>query len=291
MKTCSKKDIFYYYRYLLFGLFFLVIFGIFKNGFLLYKEYSKIYFILKPIILLLITLISGLILDRIKFGSFKPNKNLIVLLIIYMILPIKMPILLYLVSILFSIVLLYFDKERFNVISLVKILTIIIFAIFSKYTYMNSIELTGNYLYSYMDLIFRYQVGGFATSNLILIVLLTIYLLFNLLYKKNIALFSLASYILFYTVACFIINPSTALVSMIRSSILFELIIIAPFSQYSCYTQKGQIVYGLLVGLIGAGICFILPFEGVSIAILILSCFSNLIDKFFNTDKKRHSSN
>ena len=291
MKTHSKKDIFYYYRFLLYGLIPLILFGIFKNGYLLYKEYHLIYYLLKPIILLFVTIIVGLIIDRIKYGSFKPNKNLIILLLIYMILPINMSYILYLITYLVAIGLLYFDKEWFNVIALVKLLTIILYAIFSKYTYMNSLELTGNYLYSYMDLIFRYQVGGIATSNLILVVLITIYLLFNILYKKNIALFSLAIYLLIYVVACFIINPSTALVSMIRSSVIFELIVIAPFTQYSCYTQKGQIVFGLLVGFVGAAICFILPFEGVSIAILLLSCFSSIIDKFFVTDKKRHSSN
>ena len=38
MKTHSKKDIFYYYRFLLYGLIPLILFGIFKNGYLLYKE-------------------------------------------------------------------------------------------------------------------------------------------------------------------------------------------------------------------------------------------------------------
>ena len=279
MKTHSKRDIFYYYRFLLWGLIPLLLHGFYKNCYLLYKEYSSINLLLKPLVMLFGFVICGVILDKIKNKSFKPNKNLIALLIIFLILPVNIPIWLFVVSLGLAFVLLLFDKDKFNVIVFVKLITVLILFLIHRYSYSNSIETTGNYVYSFIDLIIRNQVGGFGTTNLILIIILTIYLLFNILYKKNIALLGLTTYIIFFLFLCFFIDPSIALKSAIRSSILFELVLVAPFTQYSSYTGLGQKIFGILIGLIGGAICVLLPFEGVSISILILSVFKNLIDK------------
>ena len=200
-----------------------------------------------------------------------------------MILPFNTPLWLYIIG--FGVLILVLKKfDNFiHPILISKLICIIILVLLSKYTYQNYYEASGLYAYSFTDLFFKNQVGGVATSNLILVVICFIFLLFNLLYKKNISISALASYIITMLLfAIFSSNTSIYIEMMISASILFEMLMLAPLNEYSSYTSKGQILYGLFVGGVGAVICALwLPYEGVAIAILGASILKNIFDKKF----------
>jgi len=80
----------------------LIIYGIYKNGYLVYQK-GLINFIniFKPLYLVLISVFIKLIIDLIKYKKIKIDYNLIYVIIIGMIMPYNINILLY--SILFTI--------------------------------------------------------------------------------------------------------------------------------------------------------------------------------------------
>ena len=278
-----KNDLNNYYKLVFFLCIPLILYGLYKNSLVVYLESKDFFLLLKPIISLGLALIFGFFMDYKITKLKKINRNIISALFLWMILPFNTPLWLYIIG--FGVLVLVLKKfdDFIHPIMISKLICIIILFLLSKYTYQNYYESSGLYAYSFTDLFFKNQVGGVATSNLILVVICFIVLLFNLLYKKNISLSALASY--FITMLLFAIfssNTSIYFEMMISASVLFEMIMLAPLNECSSYTLKGQMIYGFFVGGIGAVICALwLPYEGVAIAILGASILKNIFDKKF----------
>ena len=282
----SKKDYNYYYRFLFFGLLPLIIFGFIKNGIFLKKETTDLFIILRPIIYFFINFILGFILDLI-FNKKIIGKYTLFLVLLYMIISINTPLWLYLAGDVILFLLLFKDYYMFNKLCLVKILNAIGLILIHKHTYENVMESTGRYALSFLDLIFKRQIGGISTGNLILVGVLLIYLLFNIYYKKNTTITSVICFVITLLVLSFVKDNNSYLKLLINSTALFELIMIAPLCNYSSYTGKGEIIYGFLLGLISALLMLTkYPYEAATLTILILSPTRILLDKIFALDIK-----
>lgn len=279
----SKFDLTFYYKFIFVLCIPFVIFGLYKNSLMVFVESKRLYLLLKPILSLVLALGLGL------FADFKFNKRLrvnrftISMILLWMILPVVTPLWLYIIGFIFLGFCLLKLDDFVHPIMLAKIVCVIILLIISKYSYQNYYEASGLYVYSFTDLIYKNQVGGLATSNLLLVTIAFINMLFNPLYKKNIAFSSLASYLLLNLgLVIFAGDAKVYLEVMISSSILFEMLFIGTLNEYSSYTSKGQMGYGIVIGII----CAIpktgfLRYEGAAMAILIVSILKKLIDKKF----------
>ena len=285
MNLHSKKDIYYFYKVILFSLLPLIIFGIIKNGFILYKETKNYFIIFKPVIYFTINIILGFILDFIVYKKKKINKFLVYLTIIFMISSINTPIWLFILGDLLLIILLFINRSIINKIALTAAILFGINFLLNTLSYSNILEESGQYVFSFIDLLFLRQIGGIGTANLILVVVCLIILLFNIFYKRNIALFGITTYIASFVLFSLFYGSNIYLKYLINSTAIFELIMIAPLNEYSPSTPKGEIVYGLAVGIIGAILCnFISPYIGICIAILLLTPFKLFLEKnkYFN---------
>jgi hypothetical protein len=279
MKLHSKKDIYYIYKYLCIALIPLIIFGIIKNGLYLTKETTDKFIILKPLIYLVISLLLGFILDYIHTKKIKPNKYLISLLLFYMISSINTPIWLFILGNILLILFIKFDKYIINKVSLASLIVLGIMYILKINNYNNIIENSGKYLFSFMDLLIKGQVGGISSCNLILVIISFISLLTNVFYKKNLALISTAVYLLSIGILS-VVTSNSHLNLLINSTVIFELIMILTINNYSPRTLKGEITYGIITGILSAILCNYLSFyAGALIAITILSPLHILFDK------------
>ena len=268
MKLHSKKDIFYLYKYLFLALIPLIIFGIIKNGLLLSRETSSTYIILKPTIYFLINFALGFILDYIDNKKIKIGKYLVMLTMLFMIISINTSIWLLLIGDLLLVLLLRFDKEIINKVALTKLIIVGVMFALHNLSFTNVMEASGSYVFSFMDLIIKGQIGGIATCNLLLVAILMISLLYNIIYKRNLALISILTYALYFGIIS------------INSTALFELIMVGTISNYSPRTPKGEIVYGLLLGIVSAVLCnYVSVYIGTTIAIVIISPLRLLFDK------------
>lgn len=279
----SKNDLNAYYKFIFCLSIPFVFHGLYKNSLMVYLESTQFFLLVKPIISLVLSIGLGFLMDY-KFNKTKIISRFTAYsLLLWMVLPVNTPLWLYAIGLGLLIFSLLKLKDFVHPIMLSKLFCILILFLLSKYSYQNYYEASGLYAYSFTDLFFKNQVGGLATSNLLLVVIGFIVLLFNPLYKKNVSVPALACFIVVVLLfAIFKGGVSIYFEMMISASILFEMLMVATLNEYSSYTFKGQWLFGVFVGGVGALISLLaLPYEGIAITVLIASIIKNFFDKKF----------
>lgn len=263
----------------LIGLIPLVLYGIYKNGILLYER-DLLSFVLIPkvIYLLLISLVIYFIIN--KF-IFKQKEFLTMDLFFIMVIPLFMPpginLIIYALGLFFSFLLAAFleKKVKFNKMAFCKLFIILLVIIFSNYTYQNAAEALDIYSFNYWDLLWGRNCGGIASTNIIFGLIFVIFFCIIDNYKKIIAISSLTT----FSVASLLIsnfNPNVFL----TSSAILGLIFLNSDSLSTPHSKKGMIIYGVLGGLLTTILTnYLNSNEGVFISILFLSFFSPILDK------------
>ena len=280
----SKNTIDKYVLKYIYGLIPLVLYGIYKNGIILYNA-NLINFlsIFKVLYLIIISLIIYIIFSIITKRKLKLNLELLNILIIPLFMPQSINLLIYAISLL---VLLFIDHYlskilKYNNISFIILGIILVLVIFNSYNYLNPIEQTNNYSYSFLDLLFGRNPGGIATSSIIIGIILIIYYSIFTIYKQNIAI---SSIIVFLILTAILNNFNIN--SLLNSNAILSFILIAPELKNTPVSLKGTIIYGCIVGIISALLCqFVSIYIGAFIAIFIVSLSYSILRKF---DKKKH---
>ena len=88
------------------------------------------------------------------------------------------------------------DKITYNKTALGKLLLILLCILFSTYSYPNMLEINYNYSFNIIDYIFGREVGGIASTSIILILISFIILSFWAVYKRSIPIVSFIIYII-----------------------------------------------------------------------------------------------
>lgn len=280
----SKNTIDKYVLKYIYGLIPLVLYGIYKNGIILYNANLINFFsIFKVLYLIIISLIIYIIFSIITKRKLKLNLELLTILIIPLFMPYYINLLLYSISL---FILLFIDHYlskilKYNNISFIILGIILILVIFNSYNYLNPIEQTNNYSYSFLDLLFGRNPGGIATSSIIIGIILIIYYSIFTIYKQNIAISSIIVFLLLTAILNnFNIN------SLLNSNAILSFILIAPELKNTPVSLKGTIIYGIVVGIISALLCqFVSIYIGAFIAIFIVSLSYSILHKF---DKNKH---
>ena len=280
----SKNTIDKYVLKYIYGLIPLVLYGIYKNGLILYNANLINFFsIFKVLYLIVISLIIYIIFSIITKRKLKLNLELLSILIIPLFMPYSINLLLYSISLFILLFIDYYLSKilKYNNISFIILGIILVLVIFNSYNYLNPIEQTHNYSYSFLDLLFGRNPGGIATSSIIIGIILIIYFSIFTIYKQNIAISSIIVFLLLTGILNnFNIN------SLLNSNAILSFILIAPELKNTPVSLKGTIIYGCVVGIISALLCqFVSIYTGVFMAIFIVSLSYSILRKF---DKKKH---
>lgn len=269
----------------------LVLFGFYKNGVFLYqKKLISFVEMFRPILIVCMS-ISGCVL-----GSFlherKKNKaiklefleklksNIIEAILIACVLPLSTsPLLLFLLILCFYFI---FDKTNFNHITLMIIITGIINVLLGINTFENVYESTFDLHYNSLDLFLGMGVGGISSTSIFIILISLFILTFNKIYKKNVAIASIMTFTILTLLIAIITNNYTHIFKTLFShNILFSLVFISTDIKSSCYTDKGQKLFGIIISILTVVLSYIIPDFAVFVAILFTSLIKNVLDRIF----------
>lgn len=257
---------------------FLIAFGFYKNGILVFKEFSNNYIMLfKPLLFPILSIGISILFDFIFNKSLKLTDNSIYLLLVSMIIPVNTSILLFIfLNLVFNILIKFvFDKFnlRINYVALFKLMIIGILIFFNKYNYANNLEIIKKYSYDLIDIFIGRGISGVCSSSILFSFLGYIFLSLNKYYKNEIPIISIISYMVLVLIFKFAFNH----VIIINSLIIFAFIFIAPLNSFSPAIKKDKVIYSILTGILTFIFTyFVNMYDGVIIAILVASTINYL---------------
>ena len=256
----------------------LIIYGIYKNGYLLYSR-NLISFpeIFKIVYLLLISFCVYLIINKLIFKKSFWSLDLVFILVIPLFMPSNINIVIYTLGLFMSYLLasILGKKLKFNKMAFCKLFIILLLVLFSNYTYLNSGEALNIYSLNLWDNLWGRNIGGIATSNIILgLIILIIFCLTNI-YKKSVAISSLLTFL----ILTLILNDFNINIITYSTPIL-GIILLNIDTTSTPVTKKAMIIYGTMHGILTSILTTYLNLnEGVFISTLFLSFFALLLDK------------
>lgn len=254
-----------------------LIYGFYKNGILLYKgEYVNIFYMFKPLILTIISILISYLFAKYKKEDFISYRLYLNILSSLIVLP-NTNIFIYLI-ILFLVNILYtFKKVNISLITI--LLLIIVSMIFSKYSFLNIYEESVNHSYSITNYLFGNGSGGISNTLFIYSILVFIYLICDFSYKKHIVVTSLTVYYILLIIS-FVLFKKFDYNLLLNNNLVFSFIFLNTISIFTPYTKGGCYLYGFILGLISFCFSFIDINLGVYLISLILSFTSLYFDKF-----------
>lgn len=254
-----------------------LIYGFYKNGILLYKgEYVNIFYMFKPLILTIISILISYLFTKYKKEDFISYRLYLNILSSLIVLP-NTNIFIYLI-ILFLVNILYTFK-KINISLITILLLIIVSMIFSKYSFLNVYEESVNHSYSITNYLFGNGSGGISNTLFIYSILVFIYLICDFSYKKHIVVTSLTVYYILLIIS-FVLFKKFDYNLLLNNNLVFSFIFLNTISIFTPYTKGGCYLYGFILGLISFCFSFIDINLGVYLVSLILSFTSLYFDKF-----------
>ena len=274
MKNSKTSDLILNNIYLLIPL---IIYGIFKNGYLIYeKNLINIFMIFKPLYLVLIGVVIKIVIDFIKYKKIKFDYNLLYVILIGMIVPYNISILLY--SVVFTIsylITLFLEKFiKVNKVCLIYLILILVNSLFNDFTFMSILEQKYSYSFDFLDLIMGRCIGGISSTSIIFSLIAYTILINNFYYKKDIPFIINITYLGLAILYLIITNNINFL---LNSELIFASIFISALPEYSPYKEKNQIIYSILIAIISFITSLLFnSIISIYIATFILSLFQNI---------------
>ena len=273
----------------------LILFGFYKNGINLYiKDYVGILGMFKPLLFIIIGALLGIIVNLLYDRLILKNNNtlvdsmfssfhLIYGILIACISSINTNIFLFsIVTFMVLFVSKFFKDNKVNVVALASLIIFFIMNVFHEFSFLNIYESSNNFNMNAIDYLFGKGSGGIFTTNVILLVISYIILYCSKIYKKNIPIYSSVTFLILVIIYCIGTSNIENILSMLfTNGILFAFIYIASEPTSSSYTKKGQVIYGIVVGILTFLLYLIQPALSSLGAILIASIFNNIMDLKF----------
>ncbi len=273
----------YILRYI-YGLIPLILYGIYKNGILLYNlDLINFLDIFKIIYLLIISIIIYIIYCLIFKKKIKINLEILNILIIPLFMPTSINLLIYTTTLFIGLIINHYLSKvlKYNNTAFMILFILLFLVIFNNYNYLNIAEATKNYSFSSLDLLFGRNTAGIASSSIIIGLLLIIYFSIFTIYKKEITLSSIISFILLIG----ILNNFN-IINILNGNAILSFILIAPDMISTPIKRNEKIIIGVIIGLLSALLTqYIDIYCGSIIAILLISIIYNPIRKIDNLKK------
>ena len=259
----------------------LILYGLYKNGYLLISNNyistnSLIKVILYPFLSCLIAFVLGLIFKRkqkelmffgIVAGLTAPyNFNLIA----YFSIVIGMMFLVMYVP----------NKLKINESALLITILIVLNAIYNNSVIFNPMEVSNMYKFSLLDLFFGRGVSFIYTSSIFWLLISYIILSFTKIYKKNIVIYEIFTYLLCFLVYIIITQKFIDNTVLFLNGItFFSFIFLSPNNVSSPSINIEMIVYSIFTAILSFVLVFICKvFTGAVIAVLISSIIYRIYD-------------
>lgn len=273
----------------------LILFGFYKNGISLFiKDYVNFWGLIRPLIILFIGLLIGVLVNIIYEKIIKKNNDNFMEVIFSSFHPIY-GILIASVSsintnlILFTIITFivlfiskFINNNKINYIALASLIIIFIMNIFNEFTFLNLYESSNRFNLDATDYMLGRGSGGLFTTNIILLTISFIILYNTKIYKRNIPIYATISFTILTIIYCIFTKDIGNIMSMLfTNGILFSFIFVATDPISSSYTKKGIIIYGILIGILTFFLYLMQPALASLGAILIASIFNSVIDLKF----------
>ena len=147
----------------------LLIYGLFKNGYLLYeKNLVNMIMLFKPLYLTLISIVIKFLFDLIIDHKISINYNLLVMILVSMIMPYNINILLYTItlSITYFLTTLLENKIKFNKVCLIYLIIILINFFANGLNFMSPLESKYTFSFSFLDLLIGRSIGGISSTSI-----------------------------------------------------------------------------------------------------------------------------
>ena len=256
----------------------LLIYSIYKNGYLLYRN-NLVSFIsmFKPLILILlsigITYFIDYLFSKEKYSNiFKEDYNPMYISLVVLALPLNINIfqLLVIISV-FNIINNLINIKDINVYNILKLIIIGSIFLLGYYEYKNMYELSIDTSINMFDMFLGRSIGGMGTTNHLLLIITYIIFMFLPSYKREIPMFSFITYIIILVISLMFNNSFISSINdLINGEFLYGIIFIATIPNYSYITIKDRVIFGILIGIFSfISIKIINPFEGVFVGIFI----------------------
>lgn len=258
----------------------LIIYGVFKNGYLLYeKDLINLVTIFKPVYLVLIGVIIKIVIDLIKNKRIIIDYNLLFVILLGMIMPYDINLLLYagLFTITYIITLFIEKYIKFNKVCFIYLIIILIHFLINDVTFKTPLELNYTYSFEFIDLLIGRTVGGISSTSILFSLIAYVILISNFYYKKDIPLTINITYFILSFIYFIITNNNSYL---LNSDLIFGSVFISTLPLYSPYKINNQILYGIFIGVISFIIS--ISFDSVIsiyLATFIISLFQNVTIK------------
>jgi len=247
----------------------LIIFAIYKYGYMPYnRNLLSIGESFKVLYLILISFFLSFIFKKIfKFNNYIYIENLILTFL----LPINIPYYLYILLLsIYSILKRLLDRFHINSIVISKLIIIGILILLNKYNYASIYEDSINSMYNIFDVVGGMNINGIGCSNSILLLLIYIYLSNIDIYKKNIPIYCLFSYIISLSIIGILSNNLIYLYKLtFKSSILYSFLYVSTTGISSPIDNKWEIIYSIIIGILSSIFIQYNLYEGPLISILI----------------------
>lgn len=267
---------------ILLSIFFL--YGFYKNGINLYlKGLVSLFSLFIPLIFMVISLFTSLIfffLDK-EYFEYRLLLNVCLALVV----PINSDIIVFAILIILCNILFKFIK--INYLPIFMIITGIYLFITKNFTFQNIFEASTLTHYSFVDYLFGKGLGGCGCTLLIVDILALIILSYVLSYKKHIPIYGFITYYILLIVSAFVCQKMD-LDLFFNANLLFSFIFICPISLFSPYSKGGDVLYGVLLGILSFGISFVNLDFGIYIVIFLMNLISPYLDKFIVKQTNRN---
>lgn len=271
----------------------LIIYGFYKNGIYLYKEhYITFIEIFRPLIYVFIGASVGILtniiyerlvhknksdIDSIIYSSFHLEYGIIIGCLV----SINTNVLIYTLCISAIFFISKFFNNRINIMCFALIAIYLI----DGSSFLNINEMSKTFSREFMDYLIGRYPGGVASTHVILIILgvFGLYITNNI--KADISVSALlTAFILFGAYS--LISDSNFANIFFSNNLVMLYSFVATDTKTSCYTRKGMIFFGVLIGVLTFLLYFISPTISPVASILIVSLFNNLIDRKVNSLQK-----
>jgi len=274
----DKKDLIKSYYFALIPV---LLFGIYKNGILLYQtELLNLKSIFIPIYFYIISIIIPIIISKITKTNY--HENIILSLICVSSISVNTNIYIYplLLFVLLFILNYLQDKlpNHLNKTAIVRLFLILSLFI-NSYSYLNIGEKLNKFNYNLFDIFIGHGLGGLANTSTLILLFSFIILSFNRFYKKIIPIMASLTYLVFSSILILITKDYSYLETIMCGYPYFAFIFIAGDIYSSPYDKKGMIIYGIIIGFFTSIFCLFIKYEGVYISIFLASILIHFINK------------
>lgn len=260
----------------------LLIYAVYKNGYLLYqKDLVSLAMVFKPLYLMGIAFVMAMIIEFLFNKKLKITDNVWCAVVASLFIMPNIDLLIYVACLAIGLILSHIISQKliFNKMAFLKLFIVLLCLVVHRYSYMNLWEANAEFSLGFWDYLFGRGIGGVAATSIIIGIVIYIFWSIFTTYKKIIPVISYLVYVVLMSVYM-LVAKDFDFYRLMDANIILPLIMVAPDTFTTPYKLKRIIIYSIFLGIFAFIFSVIInTYEGVFIAILVLSLFNGGLEK------------